>query len=221
MTNPTMNQSLKLVVLAAALLSWLPFASAQNASTQTPTKSQVQEAMKSQLPTPPDGFRWQLYKNVVFLKPVAWNEGEIAQNIAGIPFTTYAMSPEEFTRTKQFEMGATIELISSPQRIRGIEAKKFVLVYLKPLVDTHKKEDVLMFEQKTKGDFEQTFFRYRDAPPGLKPIIIHKFIVANNATDNVNVFTFESSVETWNDNWTKYGTPIISKLNVLPNVPSE
>ncbi len=177
--------------------------------------------MKSQFPAPPDGFKWQLYKNVVFLKPAVWNEGEMTQHIAGIPFTTYATSPEEFSRTKQFEMGATIEVISGSQRIRGIPAKKFVLAYLKPLLDTHKKEDVLMFEQKTQGDFEQTFFRYRDAPPGLKPIVVHKFIVANNATDNLNVFTFESPAESWDDNWTKYGTPIISKLNVLPKVPSE
>lgn len=221
MTIPTTVQSLKLVVLMAVLVSWLPFASAQNAPTPTPTKSQVQEAMKSQLPAPPDGFKWQLYKNVVFLKPVAWHDGEMAQNIAGIPFTTYATSPEEFSRTKQFEMGATFELINGSQRIRGIAAKKFALLLIKPLLDTHKKEDVLMLEQKTQGDFEHTFFRYRDAPSGLKPIIVHKFIVANNATDSVNIFTFESPAETWNDNWIKYGTPIISKLNVLPNVPTE
>lgn len=217
----TMTQSLKLVALTAALLSWLPFASAQNTSAPTPTKSQVQEAMKSQLPAPPDGFKWQLYKNVVFLKPTAWNESEMTQDIGGIPLTTYATSPEEFSRTKQFEMGATIEVISGSQRIRGIPAKKFVFAYLKPIVDKHKKEDVLMFEQKTQGEFEQTFFRYRDAPPGLTPIIVHKFIVANNATDNLNVFTFESPAESWNDNWAKYGTPIISKLNILPNAPSE
>lgn len=216
-----MTQFSKLVALTAALLSWLPFAYAQNTSTPIPTKSQVQEAMKSRLPAPPDGFKWQLYKNVVFLKPATWNEREMAQDIAGIPLTTYAMSPQEFSRTKQFEIGATIELINGSQRIRGIPARKFVLAYLKPITDKHKKEDVLMFDQRTHGDFEQTFFRYRDAPPGLTPIIIHKFIVANNATDSLNVFTFESPVESWEDNWAKYGTPIISKLNILPNVPSE
>lgn len=216
-----MIQLLKLVALTTFLFSCLPFASAQNASPPTPTKSQVQEAMKSQLPSPPDGFKWQLYKNVVFMKPTAWNEREMTQDIAGIPLSTYATSPEEFSRTKQFEMGTTIELISGSQRIRGIPAKKFVLAYLKPIVDTHKKEDVLMFDQKTQGESEQTFFRYRDAPPGLKPIIVHKFIVANNATDTLNVFTFESPAEMWDANWAKYGTPIIGKVSILPNVPSE
>lgn len=216
-----MTRSVKLVALTAALFSWLPFALAQDASAQKPTRTQVQEAMTSQLPAPPDGFKWQLYKNVVFLKPAAWKESEMAQDLGGIPFFTYATSPEEFSRTKQFEMGATIEFISGSQRIRGIPANKFVFAYLKPIVDKHKKGDVLMFDQKTRGDYEQTFFRYRDTPPGLTPIIVHKFIVANNAADTLNVFTFESPAESWNDNWAKYGTPIISKLNVLPNVPSE
>ena len=216
-----MNKSMKRVALVAALLSWLPFASAQDTSISSPTQTQVREAIKSQLPAPPEGFAWQLYKNVVFLKPAAWNEQEMTDNIAGIPYTTYATSPEEFSRVKQFEMGVTIQLISGSQRIRGIPAKKLAVVYLKPFLDAHKKEEVLMLEQSIQGDFERTFFRYRDAPPGLKPIIVHKFIVANNATDSVNIFTFESPAETWNDNWAKYGTPIIAKLNVLPNIPAE
>ncbi|MFG6432167.1 hypothetical protein [Roseateles sp. LYH14W] len=216
-----MASSLKLAALTAALFSCLPLASAQTAATTAPTKSQVQEAMKSQLLAPPEGFNWQLYKNVVFLKPAAWKAREMTQDLAGVAMSTYATSPEDFSRTQHFELGATIELISGSQRIRGIPAKRFVLGYLKPIVDKHKAEDVLMFEQKSQGDVEQTFFRYRDAPPGLVPVIVHKFIIANNATDRVNVFTFESPVETWDDNWAKYGTPIISKLNLLPHVPSE
>jgi hypothetical protein len=89
---------------------------------------------------------------------------------------------------------------------------------LKPFLDAHKKEEVLFLEQSTKGDFERTFFRYRDAPPGLKPIIVHKFILANNVTDSVHIFTFESPVDLWQDNWARYGTPIFSKVNVLPEV---
>jgi hypothetical protein len=216
-----MSHSLKRVALVVALLSWLPFASGQNTSTSSPTKNQVREAMKSQLPAPPEGFSWQLYKNVVFLKPIGWTEQEMTENIAGIPATTYAASPEAFSRAKQFEMGVTFQHISGSQRIRGIPAKKLALVYLKPFLDAHKKEEVLMLEKSTQGDFERTFFRYRDAPPGLKPIIVHKFIVANDVTDNINIFTFESPVETWDENWVKYGTPIISKLNVMPSVPSE
>jgi len=65
---------------------------------------------------------------------------------------------------------------------------------------------------------KRTFFRYRDAPPGLKPIIVHKFILANNSADSVHVFTFKGPADSWEENWAKYGTPILSKVNILPNV---
>jgi hypothetical protein len=44
--------------------------------------------------------------------------------------------------------------------------------------------------------------------------------LANNVTDSVHVFTFESPAESWEENWAKFGTPILSKINVLPNVPA-
>jgi hypothetical protein len=192
---------------------------AQDASQlPTSTEQQIQQAIKSQLPAPPEGFIWKLYKNAVFLKPEKWNEQERYDNINGISFITYAASPEKFSLTNQFEMGLTVQLIINPQRIRGIEAKKMAMLYLKPFLDAHKREEVIILDQSTRGDFERTFFRYKDAPPGLKPIIVHKFILANNVTDSVHVFTFESPSELWDENWSKYGTPIISKINVLPNV---
>ena len=91
-------------------------------------------------------------------------------------------------------------------------------LFLKPFLDAHKSENVLMFELSTKGNAELTFFRFKDMPPGLTPIIVHKFVLANNVTDSVHVFTFESPMESWEENWTKYGTPILSKIVVLSNV---
>lgn len=215
-----MTFQIKSILFATILFSTTHPSSAQDVSTLPPNTEQIREAIKSQLPAPPSGFVWQLYKNAVFLKPGQWNEREIAGSTVGIPFAVYAASPEDFSASKQFEMGVTIQIISGSQRIRNIEAKKMALVYLKPFLDAHKKEEVLMLEQATRGDFERTFFRYRDAPPGLKPIIVHKFILANNVTDSVHIFTFESPVETWDENWTKYGMPILGKINVLPNVPA-
>ena len=156
----------------------------------------------------------------VFPKPVEWREQQMAASTAGIPITVFAASGEDFSVTRQFEMGLTVQIITGSHKVRGIDAKKMALVYLKPFVDAHKKEDVLMLEQSTRGDFERTFFRYKDAPPGLKPIIVHKFIMANNVTDSVHVFTFESPAESWEANWAKFGTPILSKVNVLPNLPA-
>jgi len=184
-----------------------------------PNTDQVQEAIKSHLPAAPEGFAWQLYKNAAFLKPTHWHERVTATKPGGIPIFVYAASAEDFSETKQFEMGVTLQIISGSQHVRNIEAKKMALLYLKPILDAHKKEEVLMLEQSTRGDFERTFFRYRDAPPGLKPIIVHKFILANNVTDSVHIFTFESPADTWEENWSKYGTPILGKVNVIPTLP--
>ena len=71
-------------------------------------------------------------------------------------------------------------------------AKKLALVYLEPFLRAHKKQDFSILKSKTDGDMETTIVRYRDAPPGLKPVIIHKFLVANDAADSLHVFTFES-----------------------------
>jgi hypothetical protein len=202
--------SIALATSHAAMAQQLPAANPET----------IRKAIESQLPAPPDGFAWQLYKNAVFLKPKQWNERTKAAVSGGIPISAYATSPEEFTDTKQFEMGMTLQIISGSQRLRGIEAKKMALFYLKPFLDAHKKEDILILDQGTAGDFERTFFRYRDAPPGLRPIIVHKFVLANNVSDSVHVFTFESPAELWEVNWAKFGTPMLGKINVLPNVPA-
>jgi hypothetical protein len=115
-------------------------------------------------------------------------------------------------------MGLTVQVISGTQRLRGIEAKKAVPLFLKPILDSHKKEEVLLLDLKSSGDYDRTVFRYRDAPPGLKPVIVHKFILANNVTDSMHIFTFESPEASWNENWAKYGTPVISQLQVVPQL---
>jgi hypothetical protein len=186
----------------------------------TLVKAEIPEDIKTQLPEPPQGFTWKLYKNALLLKPIQWKELEGASSGTGIPMTVYATSPEDFSETKQFEMGVTIQIISGPQKSHGVEAGNVALIYLKPIVDTHKKEEIIKFERETIGDFETTIFRYRDAPAGLKPIIVHKFILANNVTDSVHIFTFESPENTWTENWNDYGTPILSKVNVISTLPS-
>lgn len=209
-------KSLFVLMSSLALVALGP-ARAQEGPKQ-PGAEQVRQAIKAQLPAPPEGFSWHVYKNAVFMKPVEWHEREKNASVGGIPANVYAASPDEFSETKQFETGITIQIYSGPQKVRRIEAKKFALLYLKPFLDAHRKDEILILEQRPKGDFEQIFFRYRDASPGMKPIIVHKFILANNVTDSVHVFTFESPVELWEANWAKYGTPILGKVNVIPNL---
>ncbi|MFI5446323.1 hypothetical protein [Polaromonas sp. UC242_47] len=204
---------------AVAILAAAKPAVAQTVPGAPPTPEQVRAAISSELPAPPTGFSWQLYKNTVFLKPAGWHEREGKPAPGTFPIATYATSPEPFSESQPFEMGLTVQVISATQRLRGIEAKKAVLLYLKPILDSHKREDFSIFDQKPSGDYERTVLRYRDAPPGLKPVIIHKFILANNVTDSMHIFTFESPETSWNENWEKYGTPVISRLQVIAQLP--
>lgn len=214
-----MKSRIKLLLLITVMALTISCAPAKETQKTAQSAEPVRETIISQLPAPPEGFSWNLYKNAVFPKPLQWKEQQAIGDVAGIPITVFAASPEEFSATKQFEMGLTVQIISGSQKIKGFEAKKMALVYLKPFLDTHK-EDILMFEQSKREDFDLTIFRYRDAPPGLIPIIVHKFILANNVTDSVHIFTFESPTESWAENWAKYGTPILSKVIVLPNEPA-
>ena len=172
------------------------------------------------LRTPPEGFVWKLYGDATFLKPRVWHEREraaatrVSARARVIATATYATSPERFGETKPFEMGLTVQVIRDSRKLFGIEAKQIARAYLIPFLNAHKEKDTLFFDHDTQGDFDHAFFRYRDAPPGGKPIIVHKFMLANNITDSVHVFTFESPAQTWDENWARYGTPILSQTGV-------
>lgn len=211
-----------LLRLAACVLIGLALPSLADAQDQAQgERIKLEEAIRSRLPEPPAGFSWQLFKNTALLRPDGWYEKTI-ESKAGptVPVSVYAASSEQFSETKQFEMGITLQVISGPKEIRNIPAKQAALLYLKPFLDAHKPADFSILERNTRGDAERTFVRYRDAPPGMKPVIVHKFIVANDVADSVHIFTFESPEESWQENWDRFGTPILGKVLVIPSLPS-
>jgi hypothetical protein len=173
----------------------------------------------SHLPPAPEGFEWRMFHEAIFLKPTGWNERGKSAISSGIPFDVYAASPDEFSEDKAFEMGFTLQIMRKPEQPKEMDASRMVLGYLLPFLEAHPPKDALMLDQKEKGDQELTIFRYIDAPPGRKPIIVHKFIMANRKTDIVHAFTFESPQATWNEHWAKYGTPIFSKLSITSQMP--
>lgn len=215
------NSTFRLIVAVALTGMALPsFAQDQASPDNVPSKARLEEAVRAQLPVPPAGFTWQLFKNAALLRPDGWNEGTIEPKAGTVPMSVYAASPEQFSDSKPFEMGVTLQIISEPRALRDIPAKKAALLYLKPFLEAHRREDFLILDRKASGDFERTVARYRDAPPGLKPVIVHKFILANDVADSVHVFTFESPEESWKENWDRFGTPILGKVNVFTNLPS-
>lgn len=189
------------------------------ASPEDSQSVQSQASIHSQLAPPPDGFNWQIYRNCAFLRPLSWKGKAKEVFDQKVPQGTYAISPEDFSDTTMFETGFTVQLIVNPMKYAGVKASKAAMIYLKPFFDAHPKEDVLMAEQSQHGDRNITIFRYRDAPKGKTPIIVHKFIIANDVDDSVHAFTFEAPAESWNESWKTFGVPILSKVALLPNIP--
>lgn len=176
---------------------------------------QVPHNLESKLPKPPNGFIWQLYKDATFIVPEVWVKREKTSYENGFPIYVYAASPTEFSETNFFEMGITLQIIKDSKKVKNIEAKMAALLFLKPFFEERKKEDVLMFSTDTEGDFEKIYFRYRDAPERLTPIIVHKFVMINNTSDSVHIFTFESPEKTWTSNWETFGAPIIKRVMLI------
>lgn len=188
------------------------------ASCSTPQKAtsshiaDIPADLAAQLPLATQDFEWRFYQNALFQIPVGWNEKEIISNSNGIPIYTYGASQEDFSEYKMFEMGITVQVILGGNKLKGINASKMTAYYLKPFVDAHSKEEILLFDEKVNGAYKSTIFRYKDSANGQKPIIVHKFIIASDQTDSVDVFTFESPENTWNENWDKYGTPFLKRV---------
>lgn len=176
------------------------------------------EDIRHQLPPAPEGFTWQMHKNAVFLQPAGWVVRQVDLGSAEVPTSTYASSPADFSAAQPFETGLTVQIFSGSMRLKQLEAKKLAMAYLQPLLASHAKSDIRKLDQAQRGDFERTWFQYRDAPQGKRPVIVHKYVMANNVTDTVHVFTFETPEERWEADWAQFGQPIMSKVAVLPTV---
>jgi hypothetical protein len=220
--SPVLAHASRFMAIAVSMAAVLYGMGAQAQVADVPAigVEEIHDAIKTQLPAPPQGFVWHLFKNAVFLQAVDWIEAERLSSVGGVPMTVYAASPGAFSAQQPFEMGITVQIISGAQKIRKVEAKDMAVLYLKPFVDGHTQSDVLLLERSENADTERTVFRYRDTPVGSKPVIVHKFVLASNDADTVHVFTFESPEDTWKENWKAYGKPFLGKVVVLPNVPA-
>jgi len=169
----------------------------------------VRASALGKLPPAPAGFSWVMYRNAALLKPDGWHEQTLTD--------AYVISPEDSS-----EMRATVEVISRPKALLGLEARTAAFAYLEPFADAHAQpEQVLLFDEKQLGPFQLIGFRYRDARPGETPVIVHKHLMANAEADSVHVFTFESPEATWPESWEKFGIPILSVPVVFPMLPSD
>ena len=81
--------------------------------------------------------------------------------------------------------------------------------------------DVLLFDKRPSPMGMTYAFRFVDAPLGMTPLVIHKFYIVDEVKDAIYLFTYESPKTSWEENWAKYGTPLLKKLLVVPTLSPE
>lgn len=211
------------IVAVAASVAFAQAPSPETAAEPLPEVTAPPMAVQPGLPRAPEGFVWRHFEGAVFLHPLGWNErtavGPVAR--AGTHMKVYASSPEAFSAESFFEMGLTLQVVKDSKKLTGVDASTVALLYIKPFLDATTREEVLMADRTTNAGIEYTYFRYRNAPAGQKPIVVHKFVAAVPRLDAVFAFTFESPEATWKENWERYGTPILKSTFFLrPPAPS-
>jgi hypothetical protein len=187
----------------------------------TMSVDKIYENVKAQLGTAPDGFSWDLYRNAISLKPVGWFVHDKVNNINGMISATHAMSPVDFSEKNQFETGFTVGIFTNLKKYAKPEPSKTASIMIGIDLKMHTKEDIKYLSQNQQGDVKAFWLRYRDAPPGKTPIIVHKYYLANDATDNLNYFIFESPEDKWEENWKNYGSVILKHVSFIPVYPSD
>ncbi|PIE63611.1 MAG: hypothetical protein CSA26_12130 [Desulfobacterales bacterium] len=190
----------------------------KSVNTETPQATgRIAEALPTELvgkfPSPPPNFEWKIYHNAIFCAPKDWNEKESKTDDKGFQSFLYATSPENFSKEKPFEMGITVTVFTGCHAAKGLSVDNVAGLYLDPTIKSHTQEDIILSNINDENEDQKTIvFRYRDRVEGEKTVIIHKFIVADQKTDSVYIFIFESPEETWEKNWKEYGEPFLKKV---------
>jgi hypothetical protein len=171
---------------------------------------------KSALPTAPAGFEWAIYRNCAVLKPNGWNDRTLADDVGKKVIGAYAFSPEQFSEQKQFEHGFTTQVVAGFKALNKVEPSKGAVLMMKPITDSRPERDILLFKDNKFPDRISYVLRYRDAPAGKTPIIIHKYMIARDGDDTLHIFTYESPEAQWEANWKAFGETIMGKVAIIP-----
>ncbi|MFT5130531.1 MAG: hypothetical protein ACI8W8_004162 [Rhodothermales bacterium] len=65
---------------------------------------------------------------------------------------------------------------------------------------------------RSNGASSSCFIRYRSSPALGNKITVHKLFVAVDRSDLLNIYTFESPSETWDEAYEKYCVPMMEQI---------
>ena len=207
--------------LFPVLMHAIPTLAGEPTATASPSGDEIRAMVLAQMPPAPDGFAWNMFRNAVFLEPKGWFSHDLQRPAQGSVFATHALSPKDFSLQQPFETGFTVQVFSNLMKYGKPSPSKSAEMMLGIIAKGHAKEDIRYFSQADKGDFKVSWLEYRDAPPGLKPIIVRQFYLANDTTDNLDVFVFESPESRWDQDWKSYGEVMFKRLSAIPAYPND
>jgi hypothetical protein len=187
-------------------------------STASPSSPPIQfrpAVRESALPPAPKGFVWQRLEaiEVAVVTPESWKMHQKDDAVT----KTFAFSGDPLNDKGQFETGLTVRLMWHPQTLPGNEAKaaESVMAGIAKAIYNNKSDNqVIRSTLDDKAGKRVMIIRYRNAPAGLPPIVVHAMAIGDSRTGLVYQIIFESPERQWDDSW-KIGEQILSRVSVF------
>ena len=159
------------------------------------------------LPKAPEDFQWVIFRGVAMLRPLYWNE--YAKG------ATYCTSVESVAEKGSFETGATIQIIRDVgDKYQGSLLSLVAEMIKKIEAKAENSRHILNVNEH--DEVKTVVHRYRNAPDGLTPIIIHNYYQVSKKNEFINIITFETTEEKWDLYWDKEGKTIIGMIVGVP-----
>jgi hypothetical protein len=172
------------------------------------------------LPSPPVGFTWHSFKDarITVLRPDGW----YGHHVDNDDSFTGCISKESISSEGSFKTGLTLLVFrqikdrpreENPNDDPGVPVLGVFLARHRSSLFSDPCKTVLYCDQAVQktGHFRSFRFQYRHALPGNPPIIVQKFLIDVDDSNDVYEFVFESPESEWAENWQK-GRQILREL---------
>lgn len=161
----------------------------------------------SNLPKPPDGFKWNYLEEIKgkFLVPDNWFLNyEKKENTHA-----YFITKEDYKKEGIYKTGISINVITKLKKTNSFEYIKLFKDQIKKNAEVTGESDLIKF-----GPFRQYIIRYKSFSKELnKTIIIHQILISNIKTNTMYFILFETPEDEWEINW-KIGEKILDLFGI-------
>ena len=156
----------------------------------------------------PTGYSWYPDRDagVAVLKPDGWFVKTETKNGTDSLF----ISKEDIATSGEFQTGLSLNLVHGVKKKSGLSSTRYAVAFLSKALEGN--EELMSFANQSNG---MNNFGIRIKNQNLN-IVIHYYLVANDAEDTLRIFMFESPIKDWDAAW-QIGEPMFRNLIlVLP-----